>query len=82
MLIFATERYKRRAGPIPGNDKKNKKMKTKYYIAPVTDSKDFVLYYQLVRRADEAILYSNESLDNIMLHCWHNSISAADIVLC
>ena len=41
-------------------------MKTNYKIEAVTDNRDFVLYYNLVRRADDAILAANKNLDYLM----------------
>ena len=55
--------------------------KTNYYIETVTDNKDFALYYQVVRRRDEAILYANETLENVFLHCWAMDIKYNDVVL-
>lgn len=58
---------------------------TRYYIDYVIN-KDQIgridsCYYQLVRRSDDAILYANEDLDNVFLHCFHAGISAKDIVI-
>ena len=36
---------------------------TPYIIEAVTDPRDLVLYYQLTRRSDNAILAANENLD-------------------
>ena len=40
--------------------------KTHYFIEAVTDDRDFVLYYQIVRRRDDAILASGTSLDYLI----------------
>lgn len=39
---------------------------TAYIIEPVTDNRDFVLYFQIVRRRDDAILASSENLDYLI----------------
>ena len=39
---------------------------TTYIIDAVTDNRDFVLYYQIVRRNDNAILAANENLDYLI----------------
>lgn len=39
---------------------------TPYIIEAVTDTRDFVLYYQIVRRRDDAILASCENLDYLI----------------
>lgn len=52
---------------------------TKYFIEYVHANDMF--YYQLVRTEDLAILYSNENLDNVKLHCWSNNISINDITI-
>ncbi len=58
-------------------------MKTKYYIDYICNKVGGIIeaYYQLVRTKDEAILYANESLDNIFLHCFHEGISKDEIVI-
>lgn len=58
-------------------------MKTKYYIDYICNKVGSIIeaYYQLVRTKDEAILYANESLDNIFLHCFHEGISKDEIVI-
>ena len=53
----------------------------KYQIQAVTDSRDFVLYYQLVRVADDAILYANETLNNVCLECWFRGIGANEVTM-
>lgn len=39
-------------------NKNDKVMKANYFIRPVVDSNDFVEYYEFVRVADDAIIYS------------------------
>ena len=39
---------------------------TAYIIAPVTDDRDLVLYFQIVRRRDDAILRASENLDYLI----------------
>lgn len=58
-------------------------MKTKYYIDYITikETNGIIAYYQLVRRKDDAILYSNYSLDNVFIHCWKSGISYNDVVV-
>ena len=58
-------------------------MNTKYYIDYITlkETSGLVAYYQLVRAKDDAILYSNWSLDNIFLHCWHNDIRRDEVTI-
>lgn len=54
----------------------------KYYIDYIYDNTTGPNYYhQLVRDKDGAILYANEKLDNIFLHCFHAGISKDDIVI-
>lgn len=43
--------------------------KTSYIIEAVTDNRDFVLYFQIVRRADDAILAANENIDYLQGFC-------------
>lgn len=40
--------------------------KTPYIIDAVTDNRDFILYYQIVRRSDDAILAASENLDYLI----------------
>lgn len=58
-------------------------MKTKYYIDWVSEKHqgDWQAYHQLVRAKDQAILYANESLDNIFLYCFHAGISKDEITI-
>ena len=57
-------------------------MKAHYEISPVTDSRDFVLYYQIIRRKDDAILYANEDLNNCCLQAWALGLNYHDVVIC
>ena len=44
-------------------------MKTKtYIIRPVTDLRDIVLYYEFVRKEDDAILRSSKDYDFILAY--------------
>ena len=44
-------------------------MKTKTYILrPVTDTRDIVLYYEFVRKEDDAILRSAQDYDFILAY--------------
>ena len=58
-------------------------MKTKYYIDWKCEKYqgNFNAYHQIVRSADDAILYANENLDNIFLYCFHAGISKDDITI-
>ena len=58
-------------------------MKTKFYIDFVHEKVNGSIncYYQLVRRADEAILYANPDLNNIFLFCFHAGINKEQVVL-
>ena len=38
-------------------------------------------YHQLVRRADNAILYANQSLENVFLRCWELGIPCNEVVI-
>jgi hypothetical protein len=40
--------------------------KTNYRIEPVTDLRDIVLYWQIVRNSDEAILRAAKDLDFLL----------------
>lgn len=48
------------------------------YRNPITDGG---CYHQLVRRADEAILYANADLNQVFLHCWMVGISREQVVV-
>lgn len=67
---------------IPGELKKVKTMKANYEISPVTDERDFVLYYQIVRRKDGAILYANEEINNCYLQAWALGLNYHDVAIC
>lgn len=60
-------------------------MTTPYYIDFFIAKDRFgvieAAYYRLIRRRDDAILYSNQELDNVFLHCFHAGISNKDIVI-
>ena len=44
-------------------------MKTKIYIIrPVTDLRDIVLYYEFVRKEDDAILRASKDYDHILAY--------------
>lgn len=44
-------------------------MKTQIYILrPVTDTRDIVLYYEFVRKEDDAILRASENYDYILAY--------------
>lgn len=53
---------------------------TKYFIEYLCENLD-TAYYQIVRTADCAILYANESIDNIFVHCFHQGINREDVSL-
>ena len=54
---------------------------------PISDKAEYVIdyvydnpsganfYYQLVRLSDDAILFANQNLNNVMLHCWRYGIA-------
>lgn len=50
---------------------------SKYYIDYVDDGK----YNILVRRSDEAILYSNADLDNVITEAKNRGIKKDDLVI-
>ena len=50
---------------------------TKYYIDYVKDG----MYFILVRRRDEAILFSNELLDNVINEAKSRNIKGCDCVI-
>ena len=50
---------------------------TKYYIDYVNDG----MYFILVRRRDEAILFSNELLDNVINEAKTRNIKGCDCVI-
>lgn len=58
---------------------------TPYYIDYVIlkDNNGLITgaYFQLTRTNDDAILYANENLDNIFLHCFHAGINKDQIVI-
>lgn len=60
-----------------------RKVSTKYYIDYICKNAGGKIeaYHQLVRTKDEAILYANESLDNIFLHCFHAGINKSNVTI-
>ncbi len=52
-------------------------MTTKYYIDYVNDG----MYFILVRRSDEAILFSNECLDNVIAETKSRGIRGNECVI-
>ena len=54
---------------------------------PISDKAEYVIdyvydnpsgasfYYQLVRLSDNAILFANQSIQNIYVHCWRYGIA-------
>lgn len=55
---------------------------SKYYIDYIYNNPSGSnFYHQLVRRADQAILYANPNLDYVMLYCWKNGISKDDVAI-
>ena len=54
-----------------------KVMTTKYYIDYVKDG----MYFILVRRSDEAILFSNEWLDNVIAEAKSRGIRGSECVI-
>jgi len=56
--------------------------KTKYVIDYIYNNTPGINYYhQLVRCSDSAILYANESLDNVFLRCWELGITRDEVVV-
>lgn len=51
------------------------------YVCRQKEGQGLETYYQLVRTADVAILYANESLDNVYLHCFFEGINIKEISL-
>lgn len=58
-------------------------MKTKYYIDYHYEKNNGILeaYWMLIRTIDDAILYSNEVLDNIKVFCFEVGISSKDVTI-
>lgn len=50
---------------------------TKYYISYIKDG----MYFVLIRRNDEAILFSNEYLDNVIEEAKSRGIHGKDCVI-
>ena len=50
---------------------------TKYYIDYIKDG----MYFILVRRRDEAVLFSNEQLDNVINEAKSRNIKGCDSVI-
>lgn len=56
------------------------KAKRKYHIDYIYDNPSgHNFYFQLVRTADDAILYANPNLDYVKLRCWELGISKDDV---
>nr|DAR52632.1 MAG TPA: hypothetical protein [Caudoviricetes sp.] len=59
-----------------------KATESKYYIDYIYDNPSGAnFYHQLVRRADNAILYANPNLDFVKIRCWELGISKDDVVI-
>lgn len=55
---------------------------SKYYIDYIYDNLSGAnFYHQLVRRADNAILYANPNLDSVKIRCWELGINKNDVVI-
>ena len=55
---------------------------TRYVIDYIYNNTSGINYYhQLVRRADNAILYANQSLDNVFIRCWELGIPCNEVVI-
>ena len=59
------------------------KASTKYYIDFIydKDAQGLTTYFQLVRTKDDAILYANEEINNIFLHCWKVGIANNEVTV-
>ena len=58
------------------------KIEAPYVIDYIYDNSGSInFYHQLVRQSDNAILYANESLDNVFLRCWELGIKRNDVVV-
>ena len=54
----------------------------KYIIDYIYNNKTGInYYYQIVRNSDGAILYANESIDNIFIRCWELGITCNEVVV-
>lgn len=56
---------------------------TPYYVDYIYEpfSKDSKYYYQLVRIADNAILYANEDIKNVLIRCWESGICPDSVTI-
>lgn len=58
------------------------KPKSKYYIDYIYNQPTGSnFYFQLVRTADDAILYANPNLDYVKIRCWELGISKEDVII-
>ena len=61
-----------------------KEIKSKYvidYVWPTDVYGHQSFYHQLVRIADNAIIYANSSLDCVELECWKRGICKQDVTI-
>lgn len=58
-----------------------KRTSTKYFIDYVANVNYGLFYYRVVRTSDEAILYSNELVNNVKIWCWENNIPASEVTI-
>lgn len=59
-------------------------IKTKYfidYVYPVDAYGHQSFYHQLVRTADNAILYANQNLDYVKIECWNRGINKQEVTI-
>ena len=64
------------------NKKNMKTTETKYFIDYIyNNTSGLNFYHQLVRRADGAILYANQSIDNVFIRCWEMGIQQNEVII-
>lgn len=51
------------------------------YVYPVDSYGKQSFYYQIERISDGAILYANESQENVFIFCWSNGIDYKDVAI-
>lgn len=58
------------------------KVTTKYYVDYIYNQPSGAnFYFQLVRTADDAILYANPNLDYVKIRCWELGINANEVTI-
>lgn len=54
-------------------------MDQRKYLIKKIDASDHY-YYSLIRRRDDAILYSNPDIKNVEIECWKKGIDKKDVI--